>query len=190
MELIACAGEAAQPHTLEAMVDLQVRKAHFNLLALVTGFGELRRCHQRTGVIAGLLVQIACDLARRRLPTTLRLEGAKLAVALERTVAQNMVGTDAASGRKQLSRGTDIDVALIVELEVGAREGAVLSRALIPNRDVRRDTGLDQPTEELARAVGRVGDEALCLESRAYARSHPGKISCATAGVIRPPHVY
>lgn len=55
--------EAAQPHTLEAMVCLQVRKAHLDLLALVAGFGELGRCHQRTVVIAGLLVDIAHGLA-------------------------------------------------------------------------------------------------------------------------------
>jgi len=39
------------------------------------------------------------------------------------------------------------------------------SRLLLsPDGDVRRDTGLDQPTEELACAVGRVGDETLGLE--------------------------
>lgn len=102
VELIARTGEAAQAHALETVMDLQVRKAHFDLLALVTGFGELRRPHQRTGVIAGFLIEIACDLARRRLRTTLRLEGADLAVALERKVAQDMVGSDAAGGREQL----------------------------------------------------------------------------------------
>jgi hypothetical protein len=40
-----------------------VRKAHFDLLALVTGFSELGRPHQRTGVIADFLVLIARDLA-------------------------------------------------------------------------------------------------------------------------------
>jgi len=35
VELIACAGEAAEPHTVKTMVGLQVRKAHFDLLALV-----------------------------------------------------------------------------------------------------------------------------------------------------------
>jgi hypothetical protein len=28
-------------HALEAVIDLQVRKAHFDLLAVVAGFGEL-----------------------------------------------------------------------------------------------------------------------------------------------------
>ena len=35
VELIACAGEAAEPLTVKTMVGLQVRKAHFDLLALV-----------------------------------------------------------------------------------------------------------------------------------------------------------
>ena len=51
---------------------------------------------------------------------TLALSLIHISVALECKVAQNMVGTDVASGRKQLARGTDIDVALIVECEVGA----------------------------------------------------------------------
>src|SRR6266478_9305216 len=46
VELIASAGKAPQPHTLETVVRLQVRKAHLYLLALVTGFGELRCTHQ------------------------------------------------------------------------------------------------------------------------------------------------
>jgi len=35
VELIAGAGEAAQAHALEAMMDLQVRKTHFSFLALI-----------------------------------------------------------------------------------------------------------------------------------------------------------
>jgi hypothetical protein len=42
-----------------------MRKAHFDLLAFVAGFCELRRCHLRTGVIASFLVQVACDLLLR-----------------------------------------------------------------------------------------------------------------------------
>ena len=35
VKLIACPGEAAQPHALEAMVGLEVRKSHLYLLALI-----------------------------------------------------------------------------------------------------------------------------------------------------------
>ena len=39
------------------------RKAHLDLLALIARFGELRRSHQRAGVIAGILVCVTRDLA-------------------------------------------------------------------------------------------------------------------------------
>src|SRR5262245_52588177 len=41
MEFVACTGKAPQPHTLETVVRLEVRKTHLDLLALVAGFGEL-----------------------------------------------------------------------------------------------------------------------------------------------------
>ena len=63
MELIAGTGETAQPHALEAVMGFQMSKTHFHLLAFVAGFGEPGRCHQRAGVIAGFLVQVARDLA-------------------------------------------------------------------------------------------------------------------------------
>ncbi len=63
VEFVACAGEAAQAHALEAVVGLQVCKAHLDLLALIARFVELGRPHQGAGVIAGILVEIACDLA-------------------------------------------------------------------------------------------------------------------------------
>src|SRR5438128_9944987 len=71
VELVACTGKAAQPHTLEAVVCLQVRKAHLDLLALVTGFGELRCTHQGARRIACVLIHVARDLSEdylRRAP--------------------------------------------------------------------------------------------------------------------------
>jgi len=41
VELAACTGEAPQAHALEAMVDLQVGKAHLHLFALVAGLLKL-----------------------------------------------------------------------------------------------------------------------------------------------------
>ena len=43
VEFVACAGEAAQAHALEAVVGLQVCKAHLDLLALIARFVELGR---------------------------------------------------------------------------------------------------------------------------------------------------
>jgi len=61
MELIACAGEPPQSHALEAVMGLQVRKAHLNLFAFIAGFGELRRSHQCTSMVAGIFVDVARD---------------------------------------------------------------------------------------------------------------------------------
>jgi len=63
VELIACTREASEAHTLEAMMGLQVSKAHLHLLAFVSRPVELRCAHQRAGVIAGIFIEIACDLA-------------------------------------------------------------------------------------------------------------------------------
>jgi hypothetical protein len=43
MKLVAGAGETAKAHTLEAMLDLQVRKTHLYLLARIARSLELRR---------------------------------------------------------------------------------------------------------------------------------------------------
>ena len=69
VEFVARAREAAQAHALEAMVGLQVGKAHLDLLALVARFIELGRTDEGTSVIAGIFVEVARDLARRRVWT-------------------------------------------------------------------------------------------------------------------------
>jgi hypothetical protein len=72
----------------------------------------------------------------------------------------NVFRIGAVCGREQLAGRTDIDVAVAVEVELGPREGVILTAAPIPDRDVRRNTAFDQPAEELAGAIGRIGDEA------------------------------
>ena len=56
VELVACPGETPQAHTLEAVMGFEVRKSHLDLLAL-------RRTHEAAGMIAGILMDVACDLA-------------------------------------------------------------------------------------------------------------------------------
>jgi hypothetical protein len=82
VELVARAGEAPQAHALEAMMGLEVRKAHLDLLALVARLVELRRTRQGARVIAGILVKVACDLARWRVWTALRFEWKSGAITL------------------------------------------------------------------------------------------------------------
>jgi hypothetical protein len=109
VEFVACAGEAPQAHALEAVVGLEVREAHLDLLALVARF-ELRRTHQGACMIAGILVDVACDLARGRVWTASRFERTSRAVALRRTVTHRVVVAHLARCLEQLVCGTDVDV--------------------------------------------------------------------------------
>src|SRR5262249_1331900 len=164
VELVAGSREASKSHALEALMRLGVREPPLILLALVARSVELRRAHECAGEIAGNFVDVSCDLAKEHPRAALRLEWACVAIALGRKVAQHVVVTDVARCLEYLSGRADIDVALPVEREVIAGEGAVLPGALVPHRDLRRDAGADQPAEELAGAVGRIGGETLRLE--------------------------
>ena len=65
VELVACAGETAQPQSLEAVVGLQVRKAHLHALTLIAGSGEGFRRHLSPGDVASVLADVAHDAAGR-----------------------------------------------------------------------------------------------------------------------------
>jgi len=60
-------GKAAQSHTLEAVVNLQVGKAHLDAFTLVARYA-VRLCpHQPARDVAGIFMNIAGDFARWRL---------------------------------------------------------------------------------------------------------------------------
>src|SRR5271168_4518439 len=140
-------------------------KAHLDLLALIAGSLELRRTHEAARMIAGILVDVASDLARGRVRTALRLEWTCAAVAPRCTIAHLVVAAHVAGGLEQLVRGTDIDVTLTIEREVVGREGSVITIAHVLHRNVRRDAGADEPAEELAGAIGRVGQKPFGLQA-------------------------
>ena len=73
---------------------------------------------------------------------------------------------DCAGRCEQVACGADVDISPFVECEVGARQRAVISLAHVPNRDVRLDVGCDQPTEELAGAVGRIGGQTIGVQAQ------------------------
>ena len=64
MELVAGAGDTSQPQALEAMVGLQVCKAHFDALALIARFEKGFGLHLSPRHVTGILVKITRDLAR------------------------------------------------------------------------------------------------------------------------------
>ena len=76
-----------------------------------------------------------------------------------------MVAVDPATGRQQLACRADVEVALLSELK-SEREKVPSSRsAHIPDRDVRGDPRLDEPAQEPAGPIGRVGGEPLRLQT-------------------------
>ena len=171
VELVACTGKAAQPHTLEAVLCLQVRKAHLDLLALVTGFGELRCTHQGARRIACVLMHVARDLSEGHIRGALGLERTWTAVAGARAINDSPAIVHRPGCPEKLTLRADVEVALPIEGKVRARQDAFFPRAPVPNRDVRCDPGADNPMEELASAVGRVGGEPFGLEPQALLRS-------------------
>src|SRR5437879_1644152 len=73
-----------------------------------------------------------------------------------------------AAGSKFLSRRTMVGVSLGIVSEIAAREGAILSRRLVDDRDVRRDLlVLDEPVQHRRRSVGGIRNEPLRLETKA-----------------------
>ncbi len=120
VELVAGAGETSQSHALEAMVGLQVRKSHLDLLALISRFGELRRHHKSTSLIAGILVNIARDFTEGHVGRAFELDWALAAVAGARTIENGPAIVDPTSRLEELAGGTDVEVALSIKSEVGA----------------------------------------------------------------------
>ena len=66
---------------------------------------------------------------------------------------------------------TGILVLLWMEDEVLPAERPILARALVPDRNVRRDLPLDQPIEELASAISCVSSETLRLQAKSCLRA-------------------
>ena len=98
VEFVACPGETPQAHPLEAVMDFEVRKSHFDLLALVARLFEFRRTHKAAGMIAGILMDVTYDLARGRVRTALRHKWTWEAVAPRCTIAHLAVGARIAGG--------------------------------------------------------------------------------------------
>src|SRR5262249_45384472 len=160
----ASAGKAPQPHTLETVVRLQVRKAHLYLLALVTGFGELRCTHQGARCIPCVLMHVARDLSKGHIRSALGLEWTWTAVAGARAIKNGPTIEHRPGRPEKLTLRPDVDVTLPIEGKVGTRQDALFPLAHVPNRDVRCDAGTDHPIEELASAVRRVRGEPFGLE--------------------------
>src|ERR1700746_3992221 len=137
MELVAGAGKPPEAHPLETVVCLQVREAHLNTLSFVSRFGKRLCLHLPSCDIAGILMQVARDLARIGRGAALRSYWAHVAVPLRGAVEQGTSVVHGAAGLKQFPIGADVGPALSVPVEVRTGGNGVLPIAHFPYRDVR-----------------------------------------------------
>src|SRR5262245_36378539 len=152
------------------MVRLQVRKAHLDLLALVTGFDELRCTHQGARRIPCVLMHVARDLSKGHIRSALGLERTWTAVAGARAINNGSTIVHRPGRPEKLTLRADVEVTLPIEGKVGTRQDALFPLAHVPNRDVRHDAGADDPMEELASAVRRVCGQPFGLEPQSLVR--------------------
>ena len=120
MELVARAREPPEPHPLEAVVGFQVGEAHLDTLSFVSRSGERLCLHLPPSDIAGVLVEVARDLARVSRGAALRSERAYIAVELGGAVEQRASVVHSAAGPKQLTVGAYVNTPLAVPAEVRA----------------------------------------------------------------------
>jgi hypothetical protein len=126
MKLVACAGKSPEPQPLEAVVCLQMREAYLNTLPFVSRFGKRLCLHLPSCDIAGVLMDIARDLARIGRGAALRSYWAHVAVPLRGAVQQRASVVHGAAGLKQFPIWADVGPALPVPVEVRTGEDAVL----------------------------------------------------------------
>src|ERR1700704_1540005 len=126
-ELVLCATWAAQPEAAKPQDAFEMGEQHLDPFAVAArllkgvGFGE------RASNIAGVLVDGAWDLPRRLLRAASDLERAHITIELARPIEQLLVIHDRARGGEGLPGGARVDVTRLIEREVFARKGAVLT---------------------------------------------------------------
>src|SRR5580700_3594876 len=106
-------------------------------------------------------MKIAGNLSRGRVGATPQFESTDIAVGFGGAIAKRTAVDDCSGGMQQLSTRTDIDVALSIEDEVSAAEGAIRTRRLVPHRDVRGYLAIDQPLEQPDCTINSVACEPL-----------------------------
>lgn len=149
------AAQAPQPETVEPENALHVRKSHLNLLALPAGLLEGFRVGQGADTISHIFVDVTGDFAHSR-GRTLRLQQTGRAVLLVGPVVDDMTLVDVTGAGQLRATRADINIALLVEDKIGATEGTIGARRLVPHRYVRCDVAIHQPFEQPDRAIDRV----------------------------------
>src|SRR4051812_48794628 len=113
---------------------------HLDLLALTSRRLEALGSFQRPGDVAGVLMDVARDLARWFFWAALRFERAYIAVELAGAIQKGLALVHGAARSEPLSARAVVDVAGRIISKVAPREGAIIPLRLIEHRDVWRDT--------------------------------------------------
>ncbi len=171
MELVSGAAWSSQSQPAEPENALEVGEQHLDLFALAARLPESLGARQGAGVVSGVLVDVAGDLAVAHVRAAPRLQRTRPAIRDTRPIAAGVVGQDSAGGAQRLAARAGVDVALGVVGEVAVREGAVGTLGLVPDRDVRGDLLRLEEAEELAGAVSGVGGQAPRLETEPLMRA-------------------
>jgi hypothetical protein len=125
-KFILGASWTVQSKPAELQDALEVRKPHLDLLALAPRLLEVLGANERSGDVAGTLMDIARNLARWVFRTALRFERAYIAVELAGAIQKRLALMHGATCPKLLSARAVVDVAGWIISKVAAREGAVV----------------------------------------------------------------
>src|SRR5262245_45961578 len=118
MKFIAHTRQAPKPHALEAVMGLQVREAHLDLLAFVARLLELRRVDKCASHITGILVDVPAQPSERHVRCALGLQRAGSTIARDGDVHNRPISMNLAGSRQQFARRAGVDIALPIEREV------------------------------------------------------------------------
>lgn len=174
MEFVARAAETSETHALEAVVGLEVGKAHLDPFSLITGFFELGRVLERARIVASIFVYVACHFAHRHVRTALRLQRAGTAIERAGSIVPGVgFGHPTEVARvsmslQALARRTGKSVGACVEDEVMAVKSAVVGTWTLPHWDMRRDAGAYEPAKEVARSIRRIGRKPNGLQVKSF----------------------
>ena len=154
-EFVSRSTEATQAQACHRQKVLGLAEQGLDFLAVRGGDGIGLASHQGSRAVPGVFMDAAQDFSRRVFGAAPQFQVTAVAIAFAGAVSQKAVlwrlRLGQATGQpllpEVLSLGTDIAVLSRVIFEVRAREGPVLTFSPIPDRDMRINFAINQPTE-------------------------------------------
>src|SRR5450631_3212039 len=155
MEFIASARKPSEAQALKTVMGLEVSETHLDPLSLIARLKESLGLHLAARHIAGVLVEIARNLSRRRVGAALYLEHADITVELGGAIAKRIAVVYGSRGVQQLVIRADINTSTPVPAKVSARKTAVFALACIADRDMWDNfLLLHKPAKKVAGPIG------------------------------------